>query len=80
MRVPEERLGGSRGRRQSGGTDDRNSGESERDLAKHGLLLQMRLELGRGHVVAFAEDPNFRAYFDGLNGLFMNAVFLGPGY
>jgi len=36
--------------------------------------------LGAGHVVAFAEDPNFRAYFDGLNGLFMNAVFLGPGY
>jgi hypothetical protein len=36
--------------------------------------------LGGGHIVAFAEDPNFRAYFDGLNGLFMNAIFLGPGY
>lgn len=36
--------------------------------------------MGGGHVIAFAEDPNFRAYFDGLNGLFMNAIFFGPGY
>ncbi|MEE9126173.1 MAG: M14 family metallopeptidase, partial [Planctomycetota bacterium] len=35
---------------------------------------------GRGHVVAFAEDPNFRAFADGLNLLFMNAVLLGPGH
>lgn len=35
---------------------------------------------GAGHVVGFAEDPNFRAYFDGLNLLFLNAVLLGPGY
>ncbi len=36
--------------------------------------------LGRGHIIAFAEDPNFRAYFDGLNLLFLNGVLLGPGY
>lgn len=41
------------------------------------LMYQQR---GGGHVVAFAEDPNFRAYFDGLNLLFLNAVHLGPGY
>jgi len=35
---------------------------------------------GRGHVVAFAEDPNFRGFMDGLNLLFMNAVFFGPGH
>jgi len=35
---------------------------------------------GKGHVVAFAEDPNFRAFCDGLNLLFLNAVFFGPGH
>ncbi|HSR69173.1 MAG TPA: M14 metallopeptidase family protein [Acidobacteriota bacterium] len=35
---------------------------------------------GRGHVIAFAEDPNYRAFMDGLNLLFMNAVLLGPGH
>ena len=35
---------------------------------------------GSGHVVAFAEEPNFRAYTDGLNLLFLNAVFFGPAH
>lgn len=39
------------------------------------LMYQSR---GRGHVVAFAEDPNFRAFMDGLNLLFLNSVFFGP--
>lgn len=33
---------------------------------------------GRGHVIAFAEEPNFRAFMDGTALLFMNAVLLGP--
>jgi len=33
---------------------------------------------GRGLVVGFTADPNFRAYLDGLNVLFLNAVFRGP--
>lgn len=45
-----------------------------------GTPFLMYRGLGRGHVVAFAEDPNFRAYFDGLNLLFLNSVMLGPGY
>ncbi len=45
-----------------------------------GTPYLMYQRLGAGHIVAFAEDPNFRAYFDGLNGLFMNALFFGPGY
>jgi hypothetical protein len=32
---------------------------------------------GRGVVVGFTADPNFRAYMDGLNVLFLNAVFRG---
>jgi len=35
--------------------------------------------LGRGQVILFADDPNFRGQFDGTERLFMNAVLLGPG-
>jgi hypothetical protein len=35
---------------------------------------------GRGHVIGFTQDPNFRAYMDGLNLLFVNAVFRGPAH
>ncbi len=35
--------------------------------------------VGRGQIIAFAEDPNFRAYTETTQLLFMNAVLLGPG-
>jgi hypothetical protein len=35
--------------------------------------------LGRGHLVAFAEDPNVRAFADGLHLLLLNAVLLTAG-
>lgn len=35
---------------------------------------------GRGVVIGFTADPNFRAYVDGLNVLFLNAVFRGPAH
>jgi hypothetical protein len=35
---------------------------------------------GRGVVVGFTEDPNFRAMLDGMNVLFLNAVFRGPAH
>ena len=34
--------------------------------------------IGRGRVIAFPEDLNFRAYWRGANRLFLNAVILGP--
>jgi hypothetical protein len=37
-------------------------------------------ERGDGQVIAFTQDPNFRAYLDGLNLIFMNAVFRGPAH
>lgn len=40
----------------------------------------MHARLGRGNVVGFAEDPNYRAFMDGLNLLLLNAIFLGPGH
>lgn len=40
----------------------------------------MHEPLGRGRVVAFAEDPNFRGYAEGTQLLFMNAVLLAPAF
>ncbi len=45
-----------------------------------GKAYLMDQPTGKGHVVAFAEDPNYRAFMDGLNLLFINAVFLGPAH
>ncbi len=53
--------------------------EPERELVAGSAYLMHR-PVGRGHVVAFVEDPSFRAYLVGLNGLLFNALFLGPGY
>lgn len=39
----------------------------------------MYRELGKGHVVGFADDPNYRAMFPSLQRLFINAVMFGPG-
>lgn len=33
---------------------------------------------GRGHVILYADDPNFRACWDGLNRLFLNSIFFAP--
>lgn len=51
---------------------------SRKQIANKAYLMYQRL--GRGHVIAFAEDPNYRAFMDGLNLLFMNAVLLGPAH
>ncbi|MDX2266768.1 MAG: peptidase M14, partial [Bryobacter sp.] len=42
-------------------------------------LLAVKRE-GRGWAVGFTQDPNYRAYLDGLNVLFLNAVLRGPGF
>ncbi len=34
-------------------------------------------EKGGGRIIAFMDNPNFRAFWYGTNGLFLNAVFLG---
>jgi hypothetical protein len=33
---------------------------------------------GQGHVILFADDPNFRATWDSLNRLFLNSLFFAP--
>lgn len=35
---------------------------------------------GLGNVIAFTADPNYWGYMDGLNLLFLNAVFRGPAH
>jgi hypothetical protein len=50
--------------------------ETKQQLA--GKAYLMHQIHGRGHVVAFCQDPNFRAYLDGLNLLFLNPIFFGP--
>ncbi|MFQ5640557.1 MAG: M14 family metallopeptidase [bacterium] len=55
-----------------------NWADAQKQIANKAYLMYQRH--GRGHVVAFAEDPNIRAFTDGLNVLFLNAVFFGPGH
>ena len=45
-----------------------------------GKAFLMHQPVGDGHVVAFAEDPNYRGYAEATELLFMNAVLLGPAY
>ncbi len=52
--------------------------EARPQLARKAFL--MRQGLGRGRVIAFAEDPTFRGYVEGTQLLFMNAVLLGPAF
>jgi hypothetical protein len=51
--------------------------QSRRQLPHKAYLVHQ--PHGRGHVVAFAEDPNVRAFADGLNLLLLNAVLIGSG-
>jgi len=50
-----------------------------RDLLAQKAFL-MDQPTGEGHVIAFAEDPNYRGYAEATELLFMNAVLLGPAY
>lgn len=45
-----------------------------------GKAFLMYARVGRGHIVAFTEDPNYRAFMDGLNVMFLNGIFLSPGH
>ncbi|MEC7724783.1 MAG: hypothetical protein VYD05_04670, partial [Planctomycetota bacterium] len=51
--------------------------ENARQLPEKAYLVHQ--PHGRGHVVAFAEDPNVRAFADGLNLMLMNALLLTAG-
>ena len=52
--------------------------EARDQLAQKAFLMHQ--QVGQGHVVAFAEDPNFRAFAEATELLFINAVLLGPAH
>jgi len=52
--------------------------EAQTALAQKAYLIHQ--QLGAGHVIAFAEEPNYRAYTEGTMLLFANAVLLGPAF
>ena len=39
-------------------------------------LIDERVD--QGHIILYADDPNFRAYWDGLDRLFFNSLLFGP--
>jgi hypothetical protein len=45
-----------------------------------GKPLVLYQSLGKGHVVAFSDDPNYRAMTPPSQRFFLNAVFFGPGH
>jgi hypothetical protein len=49
-----------------------------RQMAQKAWLMHQPHQ--QGHVVAFAEDPNFRAATAGMQLLFMNAILFGPAH
>lgn len=52
--------------------------DARKQLPEKAYLMYVRY--GRGHLVAFAEDPGYRAFLEGLNVMLFNALFLGPGH
>ena len=50
--------------------------------ARHGIETPYLLyePLGTGHIVAFTDDPNYRAMYPATQRLFLNAVLFGPGH
>lgn len=53
-------------------------GETRTALRSKAYLMHQ--ERGDGHVIAFAEDPNFRGFAEATQLLFLNAVLLGPAH
>ncbi len=49
--------------------------DARAQLASKAYLIHQ--PVGRGQIIAFAEDPNYRAYAEGTQLLFVNAVVLG---
>jgi len=52
--------------------------ETKKYLAKKGWMFSE--PYGKGKIISFAEEPNFRASYYGLNKLFLNAVLLAPSF
>ncbi|MFA0961427.1 M14 family metallopeptidase [Roseivirga sp. BDSF3-8] len=51
--------------------------EENEEMLKNTAALIVK-NAGRGKIIAFADNPNFRAFWYGTNKLFMNSLFFGP--
>lgn len=49
---------------------------SNLDGIKNGAVIRVS-GVGRGRIIGFADNPNFRAFWFGTNKLFMNSIFFG---
>src|SRR5262249_2194263 len=49
--------------------------ENEKKIAYSGYLIKE--SVGRGSVILYADDPNFRSFWEGTTRLFLNGVFFG---
>jgi hypothetical protein len=52
--------------------------EAQDQLAQKAFLIHQ--PMGQGHIIAFAEDPNYRAFAEATELLFINAILLGPAH
>ncbi|WP_404828160.1 M14 family zinc carboxypeptidase [Fluctibacter corallii] len=52
--------------------------ENKKQLAYKPFLIQQ--PVGNGMIIAFTQEPTFRAYMDGLNVMFANALFRAPAH
>ena len=52
--------------------------EAQSQLAQKAFLMHQAV--GQGHIIAFAEEPNYRAFTEATQLLFANAVLLGVAY
>jgi len=52
--------------------------ENRKQLAYKPFVVAQRS--GKGYVIGFTQDPNVRAYLDGLNVIFMNAILRGSAH
>ena len=52
--------------------------QNRKQLAYKPFVVAQRS--GRGYVIGFTQDPNVRAYLDGLNLIFMNAILRGSAH
>ena len=54
------------------------SEEKEAEIKNTASIIARRQ--GRGHVVMFADNPSFRAFWYGTDGLLLNAIFFGQAF
>ncbi|MBV2128329.1 peptidase M14 [Rheinheimera sp. SM2107] len=52
--------------------------ENRQQIANKPLVMVQ--EVGRGQVISFTQEPNFRAYVDGMHLLYINAIFRGAAH